>query len=1014
MKIEPKLGLAISGGGIRSATFALGVLQGLAKRKFLSKLDYLSTVSGGGYIGAWLSVWAARLGKLSGVAGIAQVEEALHPEWSKNGQVLSDAPPLGWLRAYGNFLSPQVGIFSADTWLISAIWSRNTLLNLCVLIPFLLALLGIPWLLLQGMHGTHEWMKANPNGCLVVFGSALVTLLLAAVTYVFAGGDHRWSRKFSEFRGLVPAVIVSISATLFTIALWRNGETQLSTLMPVWLVPLTGGVIAAICIFSMLRDQVTEWQAVLRMVAGTLLGAASLQFAYAKSRDLLSPASTELGWMLFAAPVFALVDCLILVSLIGFAGRRMEDEEREGWSRAGAWIGILGFAGIILGAITYWGPLAVGFGWQVKTVGISTGALWAGISAAGTYLARSESTSGDERSKRPWLDASLPLAGLVFIVGFLILLSYLVFVIAGGDRLQAVMSQPPAVVAYCDTCRQELAPTNWGKIWGDSLSAFRDDAESIADGSWALLILVFGSVAGWLVLGRIFSINDFSMFSFYRNRLVRGYLGASNKEREAAESKLDRFTDLCPADDVPLTDLTPQNVGYIHLVCTAANVNLERSGFAERKAVSFVFDYEKCEYHLPPSVRVLSDNGGKYCEKYPATGVPPTVGTAITISGAAASPNMGYHSSPILAFLMTLFNVRLGFWMFNPSDSYTSLRHTLLGHPREPWEPRGPKWGTFYYLFELLAQASSRRKYIYLSDGGHFENLGLYELLRRRLPYIIVIDGESDPSMKFEALAGVIRKARSDFGIEITIDTSSIEQRDADGWSSAHAAVGQIQYPDQAHGHLLYLKLSVTGDEPQDILNYRKINAEFPHQSTADQFFSESQFESYRRLGLHAADKVLVALDTNNEKFELPDREKLKDVFGCLRQTLMPIPRAIAENFTRHTETLKALLGELQRDASLDMIAWQITGGTERAMAASDTPEFRACFFFAQRLLQLMEDVYFDLQLETNFEHLSCQGWMKQFRDWAGSEMLGLVYGRMKGTFTPAFQSFFDRRLASR
>ncbi|MBY0508411.1 MAG: hypothetical protein K2X03_31160 [Bryobacteraceae bacterium] len=1007
MDIEPKLGLAISGGGIRSATFALGILQGLAKRKFLTKLDYLSTVSGGGYIGAWLSVWAAR-SATSGKSGIGQVEEALHPEWSKNGQVLSDAPPLGWLRAYGNFLSPQLGLFSADTWLIFAIWSRNTLLNLCVLIPLLLALLCLPWVLLLMMHVAHEWMTPDSAGRSIVFVSALFTLLLAAVTYALGGGNHRWSRNFTEFRGFVPALIVSISATLFTIALWRSGEAKLCTALP----SLFGGAIAAICIFLMLKDQAREWRAILRMVAGTIFGGVSLHLAYGLARDFLRPPSTQLGWMLFAAPVFALADCLILVGLIGFAGRRMQDEDREGWSRAGAWIGILGLFGIVLGTITYWGPLLVAFGWQARSVGVSTGALWAAISAAGTYLARGESTSGDDRSKRPWLDAALPMAGLVFIIGLLILLSFGVFWVAGGDGLLSVMNQP-SDKNYCDSCRQELAPTDWGKIWRNSLDAFRGDAASIAGGSSSVLYLLIGCTVGWLVLGRIFSINDFSMFSFYRNRLVRAYLGASNVQRDTT-GKLDRFTDLCPGDDVPLTDLTPSKVGYTHLICTAANVNLERSGFAERKAVSFVFDHEKCEYHLPPSVRAITANGGSYTQKYPRTGTPPTVGTAITISGAAASPNMGYHSSPILAFLMTLFNVRLGYWMFNPSESYTSVRRALLGRLPEPWEPRGPKWGTFYYLFELLAQASSRRKYIYLSDGGHFENLGLYELLRRRVPYIIVIDGESDPSMKFEALASVIRKARSDFGIEISIDTSSIEQRDAAGWSSAHAAVGQIQYPDQAQGCLLYLKLSVTGDEPQDILNFRRVNAEFPHQSTADQFFSESQFESYRRLGLHVADKVFVALDGKNGTFELAGREKLESVFGCLRQTLMPIPRAIAENFTRHTETLKALLGELQTDPLLDSIAWQITRSQARTTPAADTPEFRASFFFAQRLLQLMEDVYFDLQLETNSNHLACAGWMKQFRDWARSEMVNQVYGETKGTFTAAFQSFFDRQLADR
>ena len=123
-------GLALSGGGIRSATFSLGVLQALARQRLLSRFDYLSTVSGGGYIGAWLSAWVVRVG------GISKVEEEL----SRTGTPVA---PIEFLRSYSNYLTPRTGVFGVDTWTAIATWMRNFSPNMLIVIASMWSVLAL-------------------------------------------------------------------------------------------------------------------------------------------------------------------------------------------------------------------------------------------------------------------------------------------------------------------------------------------------------------------------------------------------------------------------------------------------------------------------------------------------------------------------------------------------------------------------------------------------------------------------------------------------------------------------------------------------------------------------------------------------------------------------------------------------------------------------------------------------------------------------------------------------------
>jgi hypothetical protein len=206
---------------------------------------------------------------------------------------------------------------------------------------------------------------------------------------------------------------------------------------------------------------------------------------------------------------------------------------------------------------------------------------------------------------------------------------------------------------------------------------------------------------------------------------------------------------------------------------------------------------------------------------------------------------MGYHSSKALSFLMTVFNVRLGWWCGNPKFP-------------DQWKKAGTPWGIWYLMAELFGKTNEKLKYVYLSDGGHFENLGIYELVRRRCRFIVACDASQDPDKRFEDLGNAIRKVRVDLGVSIDINVSHLKGKSSD---KKCCAVGTIHYKKDdgsaaEEGKLIYIKPTLCGNEPVDILNYAKTHTSFPHQSTGDQWFDEVQFESYRMLGYHSVFEI--------------------------------------------------------------------------------------------------------------------------------------------------------------
>jgi len=256
-------------------------------------------------------------------------------------------------------------------------------------------------------------------------------------------------------------------------------------------------------------------------------------------------------------------------------------------------------------------------------------------------------------------------------------------------------------------------------------------------------------------------------------------------------------------------------------------------GWQERRAQAFSFTPLHCGSALPSI-------GYRRTSHY-AGGV--TLGGALAITGAAISSSMGELSTPTLTFLLTLFNARLGVWLGNPNNDRT-------------WQHPEPTFASAALINELIGRTTATRPNVYVSDGEHFENLGVYEMVRRRCRVIIVCDAGCDVGYDYDDLGNAARKVRLDFGIPIEFPNGvAATTPGANDVASAHYVIGRIRYsaidpvgPDR-DGVLVYIKATVVGDEPVDVTNYRRAHQDFPHQSSVDQWFGEAEFEAYRALG---------------------------------------------------------------------------------------------------------------------------------------------------------------------
>jgi hypothetical protein len=826
------VGLAFSGGGIRSATFNLGVLQALADLELLHRMDYLSTVSGGGYIGGWLAAWTKRAGSFAQVQKGLAVPRVLQQDDKEPEQIR-------FLRVFSNYLTPKVGFFSADTWCATAIIVRNILLNLTVLLASLVTLLMVPRVVVE-LAGWMQPLVNRNEGWLTLFLAflLLIPLIVTMINMVYVDSKTRsqWTRQ-----GLILALVAGpLFLSTLLASLWQTKQFE------DWHRATQDGAIAyEIILLVATVIGVLAWKlraGPKKLVEDRRAGEIDPQkkekapWGIRDTAVMLAsalPTGALAGWMCgellhymnswdvgrrltFAAPMVLAVLLLSATFHIGLMGIEFPDRRREWCARLGGWL-LLG--GLMWLAVLY---LALYFPHLVTLLSPPLRALatkyltaaWI-VSTAGGVLAGNSKATGEQGSLN-WKDWLAKAAPSIFVVGLICWLSW------GID--------------YFLNRHQYLYTTLIGCI-------------------------VIAAVMAWRV-----DINQFSLHQMYRNRLVSCYLGASNTGRAP-----NRFTGLDRTDELALRDLRHAQ-GYdgpFPIFNSALNlVKGQDLAWQERKAESFVMTPLHCGYDVwledqdSPMLRGERQTGslsgdpvwGKNLKRFgyrdteeyafsPPRGKGLYLGTAMGISGAAASPNMGFYSSTPVAFLMTVFNVRLGQWLGNPRHAKT-------------WKRPTPRFGLTYLLNELFAGTTDEADYVYLSDGGHFDNMGLYELVKRRCGLIILCDAEADVDYQYTGLGNAIRKCRTDMGVDIDLDVGDITPQEQGKPGKRHCAVGTIHYENAdinaPLGTIIYIKASLTGDEPTDIQNYKKVCSTFPHESTIDQWFSESQFESYRKLGYHA------------------------------------------------------------------------------------------------------------------------------------------------------------------
>jgi len=926
--VKDLVGLAFSGGGIRSASFGLGVLEALKDCDLLNKVDYLSTVSGGGYIGAWLS---ANCRRTTDSAGKSRWLEKQGSKWDES---------IKHLRRYSNYLSPEVGFFSADTWTMAAVWLRNTLLVQLMVILGIAVLLLLPplwlfslfegwpdggnwrWLIIAlsilgiaGIAGNNwrlnrdkissldsriwwSWSLLavvcliaaiaiayrfnfnpfgqnefrNPRGFFMV-DAVIAFLLVKAGFFILPGimklfsrlGNSKFNMNYTQ--GMVQGIIVLPTMVIgFFVAaiLWHQSQAKLTArwnsfgdyftqAWQYWPFLLTV-VFASLFLFSFccIRNENHQQQSrasralslVKRAVAALFTPLPAMLVLYSLLTIIMlllhKPLSSRAEAFVWTPLLVSLAFLLTIIMLLGMLGRETREGIREWWSRFGAWLAIYGFGGTVVLIVAVYGPQVLdavkdSAGWQ----GILGGG-WIGTSLAGVVAGNSSATTGASASRfsGKMLEWVAKIAPYVFIAGLLVVVSTVL------HASIVSMSQSYCAGVWTDSGWVTLKPLN------DAFSHW-DWAEGrpFCGVSSAVAFMVgLVCLIGFLLLTWRVDINEFSLDAFYRNRLARCYLGATRRPGERSPQNFTGFDD---KDDLPLSDLAESD-GPLHIINCSLNLGGSKDlELHTRHSAIFTFTplYYGSSYRIKGKGLPVKgvEIGYTATNKYGDQFYQPSLGQAIAVSGAAANPNMGYHTSPITAFLMTLFNARLGGWFPNPRD--TSVNRS------------SPRFSMKYLLMELFGLANERSTYLSVSDGGHFENLGAYELIKRKCKVIIISDAECDPKFQFEGLGTLIRMCEVDFGAKIDIDVSSIRPHAESCWSRNRCAVGKITYQDelgatskdQSEGILIYLKASMNGREGTAVMQYKLAHPDFPHDTTADQFYGEDQFESYRSLGYDIA-----------------------------------------------------------------------------------------------------------------------------------------------------------------
>lgn len=753
--VAPKIGLALSGGGVRSATFNFGLLRGLARAGSLRQVDYLSTVSGGGYVGSAFT----RL--FNATQGAQAVEDGLRSDTSTL---------LWWLRSNGRYLTPA-GL--RDMIQAGASITRGTLathVEVAVLLVLFACALALPYCT------SWAWPVGLRDASVSFWWAAAAASLWLVSHHIFAYWS--WADEAATWPSIGDGVLAVLSAAIAVYA-WHGASAILFEEAPgvrqlgviagyaLLLSPVTS-------LLSRLRERVLGWR------AGRLKHTRALGFALAAAVLLVLAGVLDLGTWLLAHRATGLGSTLPGIAAFIVAAYRMLH-----------------------------GPLK-------------------------RLIAQLSKSS-----------VTLEPGAIAAFIGLLLLFLLVVFWTTAVQWL----------ASPCDSREAQRACSTFAGWFGWP-----------AGGRWLVLFAAPIFYVG-LTLRIPLSLNLSSLHHFYRARLERAYVSTGNANRFPKGALVSRdqhekavkhmkLARAMPGDDVELAAHEPQRFGGpIHLVncCINQTVDDRTDTYnADRKGVALT----------------VSSLGLETGTRLPVRGGPVAPGTLsrwASISGAAASSGMGSQTSPGLAALLFLSGLRLGYWSDgldrqDPGRRQFILRSALV----------------FRELFARFPGLGD--PCWYLSDGGHFENTGVYALLKRKLPLVIASDCGADPAYAFGDVDNLVRKAYIDYAAVIEfvkppassspMSPEEAELRAAIGLpaefglnTDANARrfgaecllLGRITYVHGSRGTLVVVKPRVTGGLCVDTDSYAARHVPFPQQPTADQFFDEAQWEAYHRLGAHLA-----------------------------------------------------------------------------------------------------------------------------------------------------------------
>lgn len=789
----PLVGLALSGGGVRSATFSLGLLRGLAKgargqpdghtahpcealsrQGLLGRFDYISSVSGGGYVAAMLSRLASKADRAATPSGDCGMVEAERTLASHDGNV------LGWLRRNGRYLSPggsrDIGIVVV-TYLRALLAIHLEFMVFCLMWG-LLVITPHLWqystqVLSSAWKGWYSPWVALSAGLLMAVGPGLIA------GYWFTRDTpqpdaHTWRARVAQ------AVQWLMAVALVTLVLWMQRDASAPAIDSLYASGPSAHAVISLMIASVLLGQALCWTA------------------------LVHPGMRQSGNALSAARL------------------------RNWLTRA------LHGTGVIAALLLALGVLDAASWWLLQELLTGSNAWWGGIGAGGVgiLLLRSfaqplqqlaADTEGHAREWLPKLLGVLSAVGLLCLVmAWLVTLQWLVF---APDSIEAISSAPPLLRA----------------------------------------VLVLLACVAWIALTstNTHMPNSTSLHAFYRARLTRAYLAVGNPARLPWRGlgRERSVRNVVEGDDGLLAHHRPEEQGApIHLINACLNET--------RDSDSNLYNADRKGALLTVSWRGM-EVGPQEVHPHASPEQAGTVGQWVAISGAAASPGAGAYTSRGLALLLYFLGIRLGFWVASPIRTPGLRWLSRLGWD---WFPK-PLMLTCEATATFMGQ---ERPWWYVSDGGHFDNTGVYPLIKRELDFILLSDASSDRHFQFSDLENLVRKARIDFGAEIDFytreeasrlftlcgaDLTVLSPEDLrDNTSSRGVLLARIRYrerPDpnrpgqtrRPEGTLVVIKPNLHNALDVDVLSYAERNPTFPHEATSDQFFDEAQWESYHRLG---------------------------------------------------------------------------------------------------------------------------------------------------------------------